>query len=65
VFTTGLVLQELLQGFSGPKVRSQLIERFLLRWPSYNPIATTTSKPPRFGTLVGETAYRSVLLTQC
>jgi predicted nucleic acid-binding protein len=28
VFTTGLVLQELLQGFSGPKVRSQLIERF-------------------------------------
>lgn len=28
VFTTGLVLQELLQGFSGPKSRSQLIERF-------------------------------------
>jgi predicted nucleic acid-binding protein len=28
VFTTGLVLQELLQGFSGPKERSQLIERF-------------------------------------
>lgn len=28
VFTTGLVLQELLQGFSGPKVRVQLIERF-------------------------------------
>jgi predicted nucleic acid-binding protein len=28
VFTTGLVLQELLQGFSGPKARSQLIERF-------------------------------------
>ena len=28
VFTTGLVLQELLQGFAGPKVRSQLIERF-------------------------------------
>lgn len=28
VFTTGLVLQELLQGFSGPKARHQLIERF-------------------------------------
>lgn len=28
VFTTGLVLQELLQGFVGPKARSQLIERF-------------------------------------
>ncbi|MBP6775840.1 MAG: PIN domain-containing protein [Piscinibacter sp.] len=28
VFTTGLVLQELLQGFSGPKSRDQLIESF-------------------------------------
>ena len=28
VFTTGLVLQELLQGFAGPKAQSQLIERF-------------------------------------
>jgi len=28
VLTTGLVLQELLQGFAGPKARSQLIERF-------------------------------------
>lgn len=28
VFTTGLVLQELLQGFAGPKARSLLIERF-------------------------------------
>jgi predicted nucleic acid-binding protein len=28
VFTTGLVLQELLQGFAGPKARAQLIERF-------------------------------------
>ena len=28
VFTTGLVLQELLQGFSGPKARDQIIERF-------------------------------------
>jgi predicted nucleic acid-binding protein len=28
VVTTGLVLQELLQGFSGPKARVQIIERF-------------------------------------
>ena len=28
VVTTGLVLQELLQGFSGPKARAQIIERF-------------------------------------
>ena len=28
VFTTGLVLQELLQGFAGPKARAHLIERF-------------------------------------
>ena len=28
VVTTGLVLQELLQGFSGPKVSAQIIERF-------------------------------------
>lgn len=28
VVTTGLVLQELLQGFSGPRAREQLIERF-------------------------------------
>lgn len=28
IVTTGLVLQELLQGFSGPKARSQILERF-------------------------------------
>lgn len=28
VVTTGLVLQELLQGFSGPKARAQIVERF-------------------------------------
>jgi predicted nucleic acid-binding protein len=28
VLTTGLVLQELLQGFSGPKARDQIIDRF-------------------------------------
>jgi predicted nucleic acid-binding protein len=28
IFTTGLVLQELLQGFSGPKARAVILERF-------------------------------------
>ena len=28
LLTTGLVLQELLQGFSGPKSRSEIVERF-------------------------------------
>lgn len=28
VVTTGLVLQELLQGFSGPKARGQIVDRF-------------------------------------
>jgi predicted nucleic acid-binding protein len=28
VFTTGLILQELLQGFSGPKARKNIIETF-------------------------------------
>lgn len=28
VVTTGLVLQELLQGFSGPKARDQIVDRF-------------------------------------
>jgi len=27
VFTTGLVIQELLQGFAGPKARDQILER--------------------------------------
>ncbi len=28
ILTSGFVLQELLQGFSGPKAREQIIERF-------------------------------------
>jgi predicted nucleic acid-binding protein len=28
LLTTGLVLQELLQGFSGPKARAQILDRF-------------------------------------
>jgi hypothetical protein len=28
IMTTGLILQELLQGFSGPRARSDIVERF-------------------------------------
>jgi predicted nucleic acid-binding protein len=28
ILTTGLILQELLQGFSGPKARTQILDRF-------------------------------------
>ena len=30
IFTTGLILQELLQGFAGPRARKQIVERFQL-----------------------------------
>lgn len=36
ILTTGLVLQELLQGFAGPRARQQLIERFVAL-PFINP----------------------------
>jgi predicted nucleic acid-binding protein len=29
IFTTGLVLQELLQGFNGPRARKDIVERFV------------------------------------
>src|SRR5207247_8390684 len=28
IFTTGLILQEILQGFSGPKARKKILDRF-------------------------------------
>jgi len=28
IFTTGLILQEILQGFSGPEARKQILDRF-------------------------------------
>ena len=36
ILATGLVLQELLQGFSGPKAKQQIIERFAA-FPLLNP----------------------------
>ena len=36
VLSTGLILQELLQGFSGPKAKQQIVERFA-SFPLLNP----------------------------
>jgi hypothetical protein len=43
VFTTGLVLQELLQGFAGPKDRAQLVDR-LSALAFLQPVKKITSK---------------------
>lgn len=52
VVTTGLVLQELLQGFSGPRDRTQIIERFGAL-PLCPLTGKTTSRLPSYGTDVG------------
>jgi len=44
VVTTGLVLQELLQGFSGPKARQAIIDRFG-RYPHRNEALGRRSTP--------------------
>ena len=44
VLTTGLVLQELLQGFSGPTDRAKFLIGFRL-CPCWFPLATITSQP--------------------
>lgn len=46
VFTTGLVLQEVLQGFSGPKNREQLVER-LSALAFLSPTSRTTLQHPK------------------
>ena len=57
--TTGLVLQELLQGFAGPRARRQLIERFVAL-PFINPdrqdhieAADLRNRCRRFGIQIG------------
>jgi len=57
ILTTGLVLQELLQGFSGPKAREQILDRFSAL-PSSYPIEPITSKPQRFATCAAVMAFR-------
>jgi predicted nucleic acid-binding protein len=50
ILTTGLMLQELLQGFSGPKIASADSGSVLRASPPRAPIEPITSKPRRFVT---------------
>ena len=71
VVTTGLVLQELLQGFSGARARKGIIERFaalpLLAPDRTGPDRTgrTTSTPPSCATHAAAQAFRSAPSTPC
>ena len=57
IFTTGVVLQEFLQGFTGPRARVAIVDRFAaLPW-SYR-IGETTLMPESWETRVDETACR-------
>ena len=56
VITTGLVLQELLQGFAGPKARAQIIEQFGAL-PIIAPIATITLTPLSCETAAGAVVF--------
>jgi hypothetical protein len=50
IIGTGLVLQEPLQGFSGPKAREAILNYFSAL-PLLTPADATISKRPRFATL--------------
>jgi len=57
VLTTGLVLQELLQGFAGPKAAAQILQRFSAV-PSWFLTEMITSRPRRCETRVVEREFR-------
>ena len=57
ILTTGFVLQELLQGFTGLKAREQIIERFSAL-PPPGAEGRTISTPPNYVTSVVVMAYR-------
>ena len=63
VFTTGLVLQELLQGFHGPKARDAIVERFAAL-PLLVPIEPITSRPRSSGMPAAGRACRSAPSTR-
>lgn len=65
VFTTGLVLQELLQGFARPKARDQLIERFAALGFLQPDRQDHTSKPPKSATPAVVMASSSEPSTRC
>ena len=65
VVTTGLVLQELLQGFSGPKASAHTVERFAASAACFNRIAKTTSQQRGCGTRAEGRACRWERSTHC
>lgn len=65
VFSTGLVLQELLQGFAGPKARDSIVERDSPPLRSSNRTGRITLTPLRFGIPVAGMAFRLGPSTPC
>lgn len=64
VVMTGLVLQELLQGFSGPKARAQIIADFH-RCRSYSRIDKTMWRPPHYARRVAGAVFKSERSMPC
>lgn len=63
VVTTGLILQELLQGFSGPRARKKIVERFAAL-----PLLIPDRRdymPPSFAIVVAVRVCRSEPSTHC
>ena len=65
VFTTGLVLQDVLQGFAGPKNRDQLVERLSVLAFLQPDKRVTTSQPPTSAMPVAAGVSRSERLMPC
>jgi len=64
VVTNGVILQELLQGFAGPRARENIIDRFSAFPFSYR-IGTITSRLHRFATCADAPACSWALSTPC
>ena len=58
VVTTGLILQELLHGFAGPRARNEIVERFTAL-PLLVPDRRDHMMPPSCAMTVAERAFRS------
>jgi len=62
VVTSGLILQELLQGFQGPTARKRIIKSFSLL-PVLAPMSTIISRPQNCAICAGARESRSGRLT--
>ena len=64
IVTTGLILQELLQGFAGPRDRKRGLWKDSQPYRSSSPIDGTTSMQPSFAIFVAVRVSRSGRLTR-